>query len=172
MTILIIILRILHIVAGISWAGGAIHYFLFIGPTAKAIAPESQKFMGYLMEQKRWTLFMSAMSLVTILAGAGLYYRIGSVNWGWVATAPGIGFTIGALTGILLFGVGHLMLGPRVNRMGQISREVQANGGLASAQQADQLSQLQKEIEIIGKVDFLMVMIALLTMSTARYWSF
>ena len=131
MTILIIILRILHIVAGISWAGGAIHYFLFIGPTAKATAPESQKFMGYLMEQKRWTRFMSVMSLVTILAGAGLYYRLGRVNWAWVATPAGIGFTIGALTGILLFVVGHLMLGPRVNRLGQISQEVQANGGSA-----------------------------------------
>ena len=172
MNILIIILRILHIVAGISWAGGAVHYFLFIGPTAKATRPESQKFMGYLMEQKRWTSFMSTMSLVTILAGAGLYYRLGRVNWGWVATGPGIAFTIGALAGILLFGVGHLMLGPRVNRLGQISQEVQSNGGSASTQQAAQLSQLQKEIEIIGKVDFAMILIALLTMSTARYWSF
>jgi uncharacterized membrane protein len=49
MNILIISLRILHIIAGISWAGGAIHYFLFIGPTAKATVPESQKFMGYFM---------------------------------------------------------------------------------------------------------------------------
>jgi hypothetical protein len=94
------------------------------------------------------------------------------VNWGWVATAPGIGFTIGALTGIFLFVVGHLMLAPRINHMGQISREVQANGGSASVQQAAQLSQLQKEIEIISKVDFVMILIALLTMSTARYWSF
>jgi uncharacterized membrane protein len=172
MNILIIILRILHIVAGISWAGGVIHYFLFIGPAAKATAPESQKFMGYFMEQKRWTRFMSAMSLLTILAGGGLYFRLGSVDWSWVATAPGIGFTIGALTGILLFAVGHLLIAPRINDMGKISQEIQANGGWASAQQAARLSQIQKEMEIISKVDFVMTLIALLTMSTARYWSF
>ena len=172
MNILIILLRILHIVAGISWAGGGIHYFLFIGPTAKATAPESQKFMSYLMEQRRWTRFMSAMSLLTVLAGGALYYRLGSVNWGWVVTPPGIGFTIGALTGIFLFAAGHLLLAPRINAMGKISQEIQANGGSASAQQAARLSQIQKEMDIIGTVDFVLIMIAVLTMSTARYWSF
>ena len=172
MNIVIIILRILHIVAGISWAGGAIHYFLFIGPTAKATAPESQKFMGYLMEQRRWTKFMSAMSLLTVLAGGALYYRLGSVNWDWVTTAPGIGFTTGALTGILLFGAGHLLIAPRIRNMAKISQEIQANGSLAFEQQVARLHQIQKEMEIIGKVDFVLIVIAVLTMSTARYWSF
>jgi uncharacterized membrane protein len=172
MNILVIILRILHIVAGISWAGGAINYFLFIGPTAKATAPESQKFMGYLMEQRQWTKFMSTTSLLTILAGGALYYRLGSVNWHWVVTPPGIGFTIGALTGILLLAVGHLLIAPRINTMGKISQEIQANKGSASLQQAARLNQIQKEMEIIGKVDFVLIMIAVLTMSTARYWSF
>ena len=172
MNILIIILRILHIVAGISWAGGAIHYFLFIGPTAKATVPESQKFIGYLMAQKRWTKFMGAMSLLTILAGGALYYRLGSVNWGWIATGPGVGFTIGGLAGLLVFAIGNLLIEPRINDLGRISREIQANRGSASAQQAARLSQIQKEMEIIGKLDFVLIMIGVLTMSTARYWSF
>lgn len=172
MNILIIFLRFLHIVAGISWAGGAIHYILFIGPTAKATAPESQKFMGYLLEQKRWTSFMSAMSLLTILAGGALYYRLGSVNWDWVATPPGIGFSIGALSGILVFAAGHFMLAPRTNKLGKISQEIQANGGSPSADQVAVLNQTQKELETIGKVDFVLILVALLTMSTARYWSF
>jgi uncharacterized membrane protein len=172
MNLLIVFLRILHIVAGISWAGGAIHYFLFIGPTAQATAPESQKFMGYLMEQRQWTKFMSAMSLLTVLAGGALYYRLGSVNWDWVTTGPGIGFTTGALIGILLFAAGHLLIAPRINTIGKISREIQANGGSASAQQTARVDQTQKEMEIIGKVDFVLMMVALLAMSTARYWSF
>jgi uncharacterized membrane protein len=172
MNLLIIILRILHIIGGVSWAGGAIHYFLFIGATAKATASESQTFMGYLMEQRQWTKFMSAMSLLTVLAGGALYYRLGSVNWDWVASGSGIGFTIGALTGILLFAAGHLLIAPRINIMGKISREIQANGGSAYAQQAARLNRIQDEMEIIGKVDFVLMMVALLTMSTARYWSF
>jgi uncharacterized membrane protein len=172
MNLLIIILRILHIMAGVSWAGGAIHYFLFIGPTATATAPESQKFMSYLLEQKRWTKFMSDMSLLTILPGGALYYRIGRVNWGWVTTPSGVGFTVGAIAGILLFAAGHLLIAPRINTMGKISREIQANGGSASAQQTARLNQIQKDMEIIGKVDFVLMLVALLAMSTARYWSF
>jgi uncharacterized membrane protein len=172
MNILIIILRILHIVAGISWAGGAIHYFLFIGPASKATAPESQKFMRYLMEQKRWTKFMGAMSLLTILAGSALYYRIFSVNWHWITTGSGIGFTLGALAGISAFAAGNLLIEPRVDQLGKLSQAVQANGGSPSAGQASQISQLQKEMETLGKADFILIAIAIVTMATARYWAF
>jgi uncharacterized membrane protein len=172
MNILVIVLRILHVIAGMLWAGGAIHYFLFIEPTAKATAPESQKFMGYLMTRKKWTDFMGAMSLVTILAGAALYYRLGSVDWGWVTTGPGIGFTLGALAGIIVFAVGNLMIGPRIGRLGKLAQQIQVNGGAPSAEQAASLNKLQKELERIGKLDFALISIAMLTMSTARYWTF
>ena len=172
MNILLIALRILHIIAGILWAGGALHFFLFIGPTVKATAPDSQKFMGHLLTQKRWSQFMSAMSVLTILAGGALYYRLGSVNWGWVTTGPGIGFTIGALAGLLVFAIGNFMLGPRTVHLGRISQEIQANGGSPSSKQAAILQRTQRELEILGKVDFVLILIALLAMSTARYWTF
>jgi uncharacterized membrane protein len=170
--ILLIILRILHIVAGILWAGGAVHYFMFIEPTAKATVPESQKFMGYLMTRKRWSKFMSLMSLLTVLAGAALFYRIAGVDWDWIATGPGVGFTIGAIAGILVFLAGNLLIAPRINVLGKISQEIQANGGSPSTGQAAVLTRIQKETEVIGRVDFALILIALVTMSTARYWSF
>ena len=172
MNLLIILLRILHVIAGILWAGGAIHYLLFIEPTAKATAPESQKFMGYLMTQKKWSTFMSTMALVTILAGAALYYRLGSVDWTWVTTGPGIGFTIGALAGTLVYGVGVFMIAPRIGKLGRIAQEIQASGGTPSAEQAASLNRIQHEMERIGKLDVALMTLAMLTMATARYWSF
>jgi uncharacterized membrane protein len=66
MSIFLIILRILHIVAGVLWAGGASHFLLSIRTAAQATAPESQRFTGHLITQKRWGQFMSAMSLLTV----------------------------------------------------------------------------------------------------------
>lgn len=172
MNLLLITLRILHIVAGIFWAGGAIHYFLFIEPAARATAPDSQRFMGYLMAQKRWAQFMAVMSLITVLAGGALYYRLGSVDWSWVRTGPGIGFTIGALAGIIVFFVGLLMIAPRVTQLGQLSQQIQASGGAPSPEQAARLEKIQRELETLGKYDFALITIAVLTMSTARYWTF
>jgi uncharacterized membrane protein len=172
MDILLILLRILHIIAGVLWVGGALHFFLFIGPSVQATAPESQKFMAHLMTQKRWSQFMSAMSLLTVLAGGALYYRLGSVNWRWVTTGPGIGFTIGALAGLLVLAAGVFIIGPRTNRLARISQEIQMNGGSPSANQVAILQRTQRELEILGKVNFVLILIALLTMSTARYWTF
>lgn len=172
MNILIIILRILHIVSGILWAGGAIHYFLFIEPSAKATAPESQKFMGYLMAQKRWAKFMSTMSLITILAGAALYYRLGSVNWNWVTTGPGIGFTIGGLAGLIVWSVGSFMIAPRITELGKIAQQLQSNSGSPSEEQAARLSKIQREMDRLGKWDFALLTVAVLAMSSARYWTF
>ncbi|HLF74431.1 MAG TPA: hypothetical protein VI524_08805 [Anaerolineales bacterium] len=132
MNILLIILRIVHIVAGILWAGGAAAYYLFLEPTAKATAPESQKFMDYLMARKRFSIFLNAMSLLTILAGGALYYRIASVNWEWIATGTGIGFTIGALAGISAVAAWNLLVPPPVEKLGKLAGVIQAGGGLAS----------------------------------------
>lgn len=172
MNILTLIFRLLHIVAGILWAGGAMHYFLFIEPTAKATAPDSQKFMGYLMTQRQWTRFMGAVSLLTVVGGAALYYRLFSVDWHWILTGSGIGFSLGALAGFSAFAAGNLLVGPRVKKLGALAQAVQANGGVPSAEQAASLGRIQKEMEMIGRADFILIAIAMLTMATARYWTF
>ena len=35
----LLVLRFLHVIASVAWAGGAAIFFLFIEPTAKALAP-------------------------------------------------------------------------------------------------------------------------------------
>lgn len=172
MNILIIILRILHIVAGILWAGGAAAYYLFIEPTAKATAPESRKFMDHLMLQQKFSVFLNSMSLLTILAGGALFYRLASTNWSWVATGPGIGFSIGALAGILAVAVWNALVPPRVKRLVALAESIQANGGSATPAQAAASLQLEREIALAGKLDFALTAIAVLTMATARYWTF
>jgi hypothetical protein len=101
-----------------------------------------------------------------------LYYRIGSVNWEWVTTGPGIGFTLGALAGLAAYGVGNILVGPRAEKIAKLSQEIQANGGSRSSQQMEQLMQLQKQLDFGGKLDFALITIAVLAMSTARYWQF
>jgi uncharacterized membrane protein len=172
MNLFIILLRILHIVAGILWAGGAAAYYLFLEPTAKAAGPESQKFMDHLMVRKRFSIFLNAMSLLAILAGSALYYRVASVNWGWIATGPGLSFSLGALAGISAVVAWNVLVPPRVRRLSALAQGIQANGGPASAEQSAALSRIEKEIARAGKLDFALTAIAVLTMATARYWSF
>jgi nitric oxide reductase large subunit len=43
----VIVLRVIHIAAGIFWVGAAFVLFLFIQPSVKELGPEGQRFMGH-----------------------------------------------------------------------------------------------------------------------------
>ena len=168
---LILFLRIVHIVAGVCWVGGAIIHTVFIEPSVKATAPDSGKFMQYLMGQRRFSLFMNVSSGLTVLAGALLYWRAsGGFQWPWVQSGPGLVFTIGSVVGIAVYFLGLFMIKPRVDRLGALGQAIAAAGGPPSPAQVAELQKIDKEMSLIGRVDFAMLAIALLTMATARYW--
>ena len=73
MLILFSVLRFLHIVAGILWAGGAIALSLFIAPTMGAIGDAGKQFAGHLMGKTKFTMYMTVTAATTVLAGSILY---------------------------------------------------------------------------------------------------
>jgi uncharacterized membrane protein len=79
MTLLFSILRVLHIISGVLWAGGALVLFFFIGPTMGATGDAGKQFAGHLMGKTRFTAFMMTVAVSTVLAG-GFLYGIDS-NW-------------------------------------------------------------------------------------------
>ena len=168
---LILFLRIVHIVAGVCWVGGAIIHTVFIQPSVKATAPESGRFMQYFMGQRRFSLFMNVSSGLTVLAGALLFWRAsGGFQWPWIASGPGLVFTVGSVVGVAVYFLGLFMIKPRVDRLGALGQAIGAAGGPPSPAQAAELHKIDKEMSLIGRVDFAMLAIALLTMATARYW--
>jgi uncharacterized membrane protein len=168
---LILFLRIVHIVAGVCWVGGAIIHTVFIQPSVKATAPESGRFMQYFMGQRRFSLFMNVSSGLTVLAGALLYWRSsGGFQWPWIQSGPGLVFTVGSVVGIAVYFLGLFMIKPRVDRLEALGQAIAAAGGPPSPAQAAELQKIDGEMSLIGRVDFVMLIIALLAMATARYW--
>jgi len=172
MDILQIVLRIAHIFGGVMWVGGAVMFFFFLEPTAKATAPESQKYMGYLMSRGRFIKFMTVVSMTTILAGALLYWRTSGFRIEWITSGPGLGFTIGATAGITVFVLGNLLIGPTAEHLAGLAQQIQAAGVPPSAEQAAELGRLEARLSKLGRIDILLLGTALLTMATARYWTF
>ncbi len=169
--IYLIVLRIIHIGAGVCWVGGAIIYTLFLEPAAKATAPGSGPFMQYLISHRRYPVFMGVCSLLTVLAGGLLYWHSsGGLSLAWIISGPGLGYTSGAVVAIVVYFIGLLMLKPRAERLGALGQEIGAAGGAPTPAQATELQQLGREMTLIGRVDFGLLAVALLTMSTARYW--
>lgn len=166
-------LRIIHIVAGTLWVGSAVSYFFFVEPTVKSLGPAAPQFMQTLIERRRYPMFMNIASALTIVAGALLYWSIsGGFQWVWVTSGPGLGFTLGSVIALVVFGIGFFMIRPRAERLGELGKAIDAAGGPPTPEQAAELGKLGEEMTKIERVDVILLTISLVIMATARYWYF
>jgi uncharacterized membrane protein len=165
--------RFVHIVASVCWAGGAFINFLFVEPTAKALAPTGMQFVQHMVVKRRFSVFMGIASTLTVLSGALLFWQDANGQWlAWMTTGPGLGFTLGAVVGIAVYFVGMFGVKPRAERMGKLGAEIRAAGGAPTAAQGAELRKLDKEMSKLGYADFVLVALSLGLMATARYWMF
>jgi hypothetical protein len=168
---LILLLRVLHVVGGVLWVGGAAIHTLFIEPTAKATGPEGSKFVQYLMGRRNFAAFMNICSAATILAGGLLFWNSsGGLQPAWLASGPGVVFTVGSVIGIVVYLLGLFLIKPRAERLAALGRQIGAAGGPPAPAQLAELQQIDQQMSAIGRVDFALLMGALFTMATARYW--
>jgi len=169
----LVVLRLVHIIASVCWAGGAFIFFLFVEPTAKALAPMGMQFVQHMVAKRRYNEFMGITSILTVLSGALLLWQDASGQWlTWMKTGPGLGFMLGTITGAVVFFIGMFGIKPRAERLAKIGVEVQAAGGPPSPAQGAELQRLDKEMSSLGYVDFVLIAISLVFMATARYWLF
>jgi hypothetical protein len=171
--IYLIVLRVVHIVAGTLWVGSGVYYFLFVEPTVKDLGPAGPQFMRNFMGKRRVPLFMNVVASLTILAGVLLYWSTsGGLNAAWLTSGPGIAYTVGALAGIVVYGIGFFMIRPRAERIGVIGNAIALGGRPPSAEQGMEMQRLNEEMIRIERVDVILLMVALVFMATARYWTF
>lgn len=169
----LIILRLVHVVASVCWAGGGFIFFLFIEPTAKALAPSGMQFVQYMVTKRRFSVFMVISSTLTVLSGALLLWQFAGGHWrAYASTGPGLGFTLGSIVGVIVYLIGMFGVNPRAVKLARIGQEIQAAGGPPTPEQAAMLHKLDREMSTLNVADFALVALSLVLMATARYWIF
>lgn len=167
----LLVLRFIHIVSSVCWAGGAFIFFLFVEPTAKTLAPEGMQFVQHMVVKRRFSIFMVISSTLTVLSGALLILQIAGGRWlSYVETGPGLVFTIGSAVGIFVYFIGMFGVNPRAKRIAKLGGEIQAAGGRPTPEQGAELQKLDKEMSRFDLVDFVLVAVSLALMASARYW--
>ncbi len=169
MNVYVILLRIVHIFAGVFWVGAGATFVLFIAPTAAATHPESQKFVNYLIQQRRFVTAILIAATLAILAGLLLYWRDSAGFQGsWILSPTGLGLTAGALAAFLAYGVLHM--GRRnLKRLMMLGQQIQGGGKPPTPEQAAELQRLQQRQNRLGTIGLILLTLALLGMSIARY---
>jgi hypothetical protein len=165
-----VVLRIVHILAGVFWVGAALTTILFLQSTAREVGPAAGPFMAHLAGKKHLVDWVLRAAGLTILAGALMYWRVsGGLDGDWLTSAPGISLTIGALCAIAAFSLGLSVVRPTIMATLAIGREVAASGGPPTPEHGAQLQALQKRGKAIGQVIVPLLIVAVSGMAAARY---
>lgn len=169
MSVLIIVLRIVHIVGGVFWVGSAMFGTVLLGPAVAATGASGREFMDYLVSKARMSTRMSAASGLTVLAGAILYWIDSSgLTSSWTTSGPGLGFGIGAILALVGMGIGG-MVGASGKKIGRLAAAAQ---GKPSEAQLAEMRAAQAAMSQASLWSTIALIVSLVCMATARYWLF
>jgi uncharacterized membrane protein len=168
----LLVLRFVHVIASVCWAGGGFIFFLFIEPTAKALAPAGMQFVQFMVAKRRFSIFMVITSTLTLLSGALLLWQHASGHWlSYVSSSSGLGFTLGSVIGAIVYLIGMFGVNPRAVKLAKLGEEIKAAGVPPTPAQGAELHRLDREMSVLSTADFVLVALSLALMATARYWA-
>jgi uncharacterized membrane protein len=166
---LTILLRLIHILAGVFWVGAIFLLAGFLMPTARSVGPESDRFMQHLMVRRRLPIFLGVAMLLTVISGLTMYVRMtGATHGTWASTPPGIGYGVGGLAAILGAILGGAISGPAARRLGVIGQQAAQSGG-PSVEQQSEMQRLQARATLGSRLTAGLLALAAGAMAIARY---
>jgi uncharacterized membrane protein len=166
--VLQIVLRVVHIGAGILWVGSATFVLLFVEPTVHALGPQGGQFMSHMTAARKMPAIFAGSAILTIVAGIWLYWRdTNGFDLDIVTTAPGIGFGVGGVAAILAFVIGLFVVRPRVERMGELGGAMAA--GSPTSEQVQEMGTLQASLRSISIFNEVLLVVAVVAMASARF---
>jgi uncharacterized membrane protein len=165
-----LVLRFVHIVGGVFWAGAVFLLVGFIFPTVRETGQTGGRFMQELMQRRRLSVFMNSAAGLTMLSGFIMYGRlIAATNGAWGGTRAGMTLGIGGLATIIAAIIGGSVVGRGGQRLAKLGATIQASGGPPSAEQSAEMSRLQTRMGKAMRAVAVLLLIAVTTMATARY---
>lgn len=167
----LLILRLLHIVFGVFWAGSAIYFALFIIPAVKASGPEGAKFMQQL-SKTGFPIVIMISALITIIAGILLIWKLsGGFQSAWFSTSYAMVLTTGGGLAIISFLIGFTVNRPAANRLLKIGQTIAQQGAPPTAEQMQQLTAIRKRLFTASNIIAGLLILVVIAMSIFRYIS-
>ncbi len=173
MNILMIILRFIHIFAGVFWVGVSMFNIGFLQPAVAATGAEGQKVMQHLTRNTRLTAATYTASTLVVLSGVFMYGIIsGGFQAGFFATGYGLTLGIGGVLGIVAWIIVMVVIRGIFTQMAAVGAAIQKQGGPPTPEQAATMRGLTGRLVQIGRTGLGLLLVTLLTMSIAQYVGF
>lgn len=168
-----IVFRFIHILAGVLWVGSAFLFVGFIGPSAAEVGPSAGPLLTVAVKKRKVTKVITRLGMISVTAGwilwlhdMGAYGGVGD----WLGSSFGVGISIGAVLATIAAFEGALLVGRNVERLVDLGNEMASSGGPPSTEQQQRMAHITSELQLHGKIDLTLLLLAVTAMSTARYW--
>jgi len=164
-----VLLRALHVVLGVFWAGTLFFVVLFLDPGVRASGPEGGRVMQAL-QQRHYLAVMITVGAVTLLSGLLLLSRIpGGFSIAWASSRMGFILWTGAAAGIIAFCIGFFVSRPTLARMGTVSAALASAGGPPDPAKLAELQGLRDRMTLAARLVAALLFLCILCMALARY---
>jgi hypothetical protein len=171
-TIFMLVFRVIHIAAGVAWAGSVFLFVVLIQPSAAAIGPAAGPFMMELLGRRKLVSWLLSLGGTTVVAGLLLYWRDanGLDGLGTFASSRfGIVRSIGALAAIAAFLIGLFGTRPNARRLLELASRA-ASGGPPPTAVVQDLASVQARLKLLAQVALALIVVAVVAMATVRNW--
>jgi uncharacterized membrane protein len=165
-----LILRLLHIAAGVFWAGVIFKQVVFILPTVAKLGPDGGKFMQAMVNTNNYTKVMITSAVTTILTGILMMERLSSgFQPDWFGSTFGISLSIGSTFAIFAFIIGISINMPTAGKMAKLGQQIAAAGVPPTDEQQAQLAGFRQKIKVATYSMGVLLALAVVLMAVARY---
>ena len=167
----VLVLRLIHIVAGAFWVGSVVTLFLFVQPAAAAVGPDGTRFTYELLHDRRLPLVILGSAAITVLAGIWLLViTTNGLDPDVLFDAARLGYTVGGIVAILTFAVGALYVFPRTMAVARTLGLLVAEGRPPTPDEQQVLARAGSESRRAGWIVLGGLVIAVACMATASLW--
>ena len=167
---LFLLLRVIHVVAGVLWVGGVVFMTRFLLPSARAAGPAAGPMMQQLSARKL-AAYTPIVAILTVLAGFGLYWRdsAGFRSHEWLSSSSAMTFGAGGIIAILVWVLGLAVISPAGRRMAELGAAMGQAGGPPAPEQITEMQALQARMSWSSRTASTGLIITTILMAVARY---
>lgn len=167
----VLVLRLVHIVAGAFWVGAVFTFFLFVQPAAMASGPGAMPFTYQLLHHRRLPLYILGAAAATVVAGIWLLVITSDgLDPGLLFDEARLGYTVGGIVAILTFGIGSLYVFPRTRTVERTLGTLLADARPPTPDEQATLARAGGEARRAGWLVIAGLAVSVVSMATARLW--
>ena len=135
MDVSLLIMRLVHILLGVFWAGAVLFNTIFLLPAMRDAGPEGAKVGAALMRRRLFDV-LPTVAVLNILSGFWLYWRVSlGFQPEYMGSTTGMTLGFGAIASLIAFGIGVFVMRPAMLRAAALTQSAaQADPSVREAQ--------------------------------------